>query len=266
MLRRCPQKDLPIHAVPKPWIRSSAAIGCHEQAGLLARRRAAGCDRVAGGSTGRPATVQTRHDQGRCRRASSLTAAELRLPPLLCTHLLFREIGERWLSPRTRPGYRTYTGCRKLRVSSGSGAVASRHQLGVDTRGGPGQGLRGSQLPGARISYRSHDAQAGRLAFGGCGGEAPPWRPGMVARLVAQRVISNGQRPDDRWPGEGAGRPDGNRCCRAGGGPARAPAVSASAPTPPHPPRVIWRSGLFRPYARQQEFDVVADDRSWRLR
>jgi LuxR family transcriptional regulator, maltose regulon positive regulatory protein len=60
-------------------------------------------------------------------------AAELRLLPLLSTHLLlFWEIGERWLSPRDRPRHRTYSAYRKLGVSSRSEAVASRHELGLD--------------------------------------------------------------------------------------------------------------------------------------
>jgi LuxR family maltose regulon positive regulatory protein len=64
--------------------------------------------------------------------ASSLTAAELRLVPLLSTHLSFREIGERlFVSPHTVKT-QAYSVYRKLGVSSRSEAVARVHELSLD--------------------------------------------------------------------------------------------------------------------------------------
>jgi ATP/maltotriose-dependent transcriptional regulator MalT len=63
--------------------------------------------------------------------ASSLTAAELRLLPLLSTHLSFREIGERlYISPHTVKT-QAYSIYRKLGVSSRSGAVTRTQELGL---------------------------------------------------------------------------------------------------------------------------------------
>ena len=63
--------------------------------------------------------------------ASSLTSAELRLLPLLATHLSFRNIGERlFISPNTvkTEAISIY---RKLGVSSRGEAVAQAHGLGL---------------------------------------------------------------------------------------------------------------------------------------
>jgi LuxR family maltose regulon positive regulatory protein len=63
--------------------------------------------------------------------ASSLTAAELRLLPLLATHLTFREIGERLqLSPHTVKSQATSV-YRRLGVSSRSQAILHAQQLGL---------------------------------------------------------------------------------------------------------------------------------------
>jgi LuxR family transcriptional regulator, maltose regulon positive regulatory protein len=62
---------------------------------------------------------------------SSLTAAELRLLPLLPSYLSFREIGERlYLSPNTIKS-QTISIYRKLGVSSRSEAVHHAQQLGL---------------------------------------------------------------------------------------------------------------------------------------
>ena len=65
--------------------------------------------------------------------ASSLTAAELRLLPLLPTHLSFREIGERLYLSTNTVKTQAYSVYRKLGVSSRSGAVTRAHELGLDT-------------------------------------------------------------------------------------------------------------------------------------
>ncbi len=64
--------------------------------------------------------------------ASSLTAAELRLLPLLSTHLSFREIGERLYVSSHTVKTQAYSVYRKLGVSSRSHAVARMHELGLD--------------------------------------------------------------------------------------------------------------------------------------
>jgi LuxR family maltose regulon positive regulatory protein len=63
--------------------------------------------------------------------ASSLTAAELRVLPLLATHLSFPEIGaELFLSPHTIKS-QAYSLYRKLGVASRSQAVARSRQVGL---------------------------------------------------------------------------------------------------------------------------------------
>ena len=63
--------------------------------------------------------------------ASSLTTAELRLLPLLPTHLSFREIGERlYISQHTAKKHATSL-YQKLGVSSRSQAVQRARQLGL---------------------------------------------------------------------------------------------------------------------------------------
>ena len=64
--------------------------------------------------------------------ASSLTAAELRLLPLLFTHLSFREIGERLFVSSHTVKTQAYSAYRKLGVSSRSEAVARARELGLD--------------------------------------------------------------------------------------------------------------------------------------
>ena len=63
--------------------------------------------------------------------ASSLTAAELRVLPMLATHLSFREIGAAFsLSPHTVKS-QAISAYRKLGVSSRSQAVARCRELGL---------------------------------------------------------------------------------------------------------------------------------------
>ena len=60
-----------------------------------------------------------------------MTTAELRLLPLLSTHLSFPEIaGEKFLSPNTIKS-QAMSICRKLSVSSRSQAVARARELGL---------------------------------------------------------------------------------------------------------------------------------------
>ncbi len=63
--------------------------------------------------------------------ASSLTAAELRLLPLLTTHLSFREIGERLYVSRNTVKTQAISTYRKLGASSRSEAVVRASELGL---------------------------------------------------------------------------------------------------------------------------------------
>jgi LuxR family maltose regulon positive regulatory protein len=66
--------------------------------------------------------------------ASSLTAAELRLLPLLATHLSLGQIGERLHVARATVKAQTTSIYRKLRVSSRRDAVNRSRELGLDVR------------------------------------------------------------------------------------------------------------------------------------
>ena len=63
--------------------------------------------------------------------ASSLTTAELRLLPLLPTHLSFREIGERLYVSRHTVKSQAISIYRKLGVSSRSETIDRMHELGL---------------------------------------------------------------------------------------------------------------------------------------
>jgi len=65
------------------------------------------------------------------RWASSLTSAELRLLPLLATHLSFREIGERLFVSRNTVKTQAISVYRKFGVSSRSEAIARAADLGL---------------------------------------------------------------------------------------------------------------------------------------
>ena len=62
---------------------------------------------------------------------SSLTAAELRLAPLLDTHLTLQEIGVRLYIARSTVKSQAISIYRKLGVSSRHEAVEKLHQLGL---------------------------------------------------------------------------------------------------------------------------------------
>jgi DNA-binding CsgD family transcriptional regulator len=61
-----------------------------------------------------------------------LTAAELRLLPLLSTHLSYAEIGERLYVSKNTVKTQAYSAYRKLGVSSRSEAVVRTRELGLD--------------------------------------------------------------------------------------------------------------------------------------
>jgi len=68
----------------------------------------------------------------RSNGASSLTAAELRLLPLLSTHLSYAEIGERLYVSKNTVKTQAYSAYRKLGVTSRSEAVVRARELGLD--------------------------------------------------------------------------------------------------------------------------------------
>jgi LuxR family maltose regulon positive regulatory protein len=73
--------------------------------------------------------------EARNGRAAGLTAAELRLLPLLATHLSFREIGERLYVSRNTIKTQAISIYRKLGVASRSAAIARAAELGLLDRG-----------------------------------------------------------------------------------------------------------------------------------
>jgi len=82
-------------------------------------------------------------------RTSTLTAAELRLLPLLATHLSFREIGEHLHVSRNTVKTQAISVYRKLGVSSRSEAIGRAVQLGL---------VDGPAAPSAAISSGRDDA------------------------------------------------------------------------------------------------------------
>ena len=68
----------------------------------------------------------------RAAGASSLTAAELRLLPLLSTHLSYAEIGDRLHVSTNTVKTQAYSAYRKLGISSRSEAVVRTRELGLD--------------------------------------------------------------------------------------------------------------------------------------
>jgi LuxR family maltose regulon positive regulatory protein len=67
-------------------------------------------------------------------RSSGLTSAELRLLPLLATHLSFREIADELHVSRNTIKTQAISVYRKLGVSSRSGAIEEAHRLGLSER------------------------------------------------------------------------------------------------------------------------------------
>ena len=90
--------------------------------GLLAKQAAA----LAGEAAAVP-----ENDAG---RSAGLTSAELRLLPLLATHLSFREIAEELHVSRNTIKTQAISVYRKLGVSSRSGAIEEAHRLGLSER------------------------------------------------------------------------------------------------------------------------------------
>ena len=73
----------------------------------------------------------TRISGSSARREPSLTRAELRLLPLLATHLSFREIAERLYISRNTVKTQAISTYRKLGVSSRSDAIEQAARVGL---------------------------------------------------------------------------------------------------------------------------------------
>ena len=99
-----------------------------EARGILAVRPALG---VLGEAVAPRARAQRDASRPRTGGSSGLTRAELRLLPILSTHLSFREIGERLHVSRNTIKTQAISVYRKLGVSSRSEAVAVAEDLGL---------------------------------------------------------------------------------------------------------------------------------------
>jgi LuxR family transcriptional regulator, maltose regulon positive regulatory protein len=84
--------------------------------------------------------------------ASSLTTAELRLLPLLCTHLTLKEISERLSLSRHTVKTQATSIYRKFGVSSRNQAITVLQELGLLCPNGPVLADRQSSVPTARAS------------------------------------------------------------------------------------------------------------------
>jgi LuxR family maltose regulon positive regulatory protein len=85
--------------------------------------------------------------RGTTTGAATLTTAELRLLPLLSTHLTFREMGDRLHISQNTVKSQALSVYRKLGVSSRSEAIRRIQQTGL-----PGTSVPGDQLPAAPLS------------------------------------------------------------------------------------------------------------------
>ena len=109
--------------------------------------------------------------QGATQGASSLTAAELRLLPLLSTHLTFDEIGDRLSIKRTTVKTHTRAIYRKFGVPSRRAAVSRMHELGLlPTNEPPRSHLQ--RLSSVLLVYSLLDAPSGGVRRGT---SPPPW-------------------------------------------------------------------------------------------
>jgi LuxR family maltose regulon positive regulatory protein len=116
--------------------RSYITLGDHEGAaavltqihGILQQRPDLGVLPALAGKLRAALATTSAHAVG----ASSLTAAELRLLPLLSTHLSYAEIGDRLHVSKNTVKSQAYSAYRKLGVSSRSEAVVRTRELGLD--------------------------------------------------------------------------------------------------------------------------------------
>jgi len=98
---------------------ATAALGRRPRLGVLVRQAAELADEIR--------ALAARRDA----RQSGLTTAELRLLPLLTTHLSFREIAEELYVSRNTVKTQAISVYRKLNASSRSEAIAGARDLGL---------------------------------------------------------------------------------------------------------------------------------------
>ena len=109
--------------------RTAARTLLGEARQILGLRPALGVLGAAGGDA--RAARSTRCPSAASGDGSGLTGAELRLLPLLATHLSFREIGERLYVSRNTIKTQAISVYRKLGVSSRSDAIDEAARLGL---------------------------------------------------------------------------------------------------------------------------------------
>jgi LuxR family maltose regulon positive regulatory protein len=105
-----------------------ASVLCEEAFGIIRRRP--GLDLLVADAEGLRARISTLTEQS-SGWPSTLTAAELRLLPLLSTHLTFREIAERLFVSRNTVKTQAISVYRKLGASSRSEAIDRAIELGL---------------------------------------------------------------------------------------------------------------------------------------
>jgi LuxR family maltose regulon positive regulatory protein len=111
---------------------TAAQVALDRAAAVLRRRPRLG--RLAADAASAQDEVR-RLGKRRDPRQSGLTAAELRLLPLLTTHLSFREIAEQLYVSRNTVKTQAISVYRKLNVSSRSEAIARARELGLVEQG-----------------------------------------------------------------------------------------------------------------------------------
>ena len=130
---------LPVVSVQALVELARAYLGFADQGGASVRAEAGGRHLAAtprprhAAEDRRAPASKGRRDPRTARGASSLTAAELRIVPLLPTHLSMPEIGERLHISRHTVKSEVVSMYRKLGVSSRSEAVARIEELGLQT-------------------------------------------------------------------------------------------------------------------------------------
>ncbi len=122
------------NGMPEEALEYSMAAGDVEEAARLAGefslQREPGPGALAGGAAGLRGRVPAEH-RSRTPAVPSLTAAELRVLPMLATHLSFREIGAELFVSRHTVRSQAMSLYRKLGASSRSQAVARSRELGL---------------------------------------------------------------------------------------------------------------------------------------
>jgi DNA-binding CsgD family transcriptional regulator len=126
----------------------------------------------------------------RLRLAASLTAAELRLLPLLATHLSFREIGERLYISRSTVKTEATSAYRKLLASTRSEAVERAAELGlIEATAATGAGGLGRR-PAVMQEQLSQLTFVAVVALADCRLAPPHGGGGLVSALGKTKAVA----------------------------------------------------------------------------